>query len=134
MNKDEKDYYNFLMFELESINDFGFEDPNQIAFEVCLLLAINKDSLPESFLKLYTSVLTIDNELIKNALAYFCGSGFLQVECDCHSQSEEYCLATEIPEQDMFFWGNAELQLQSDQWKQMESSISRYRQTVFGGA
>jgi hypothetical protein len=61
-----------------------FDNPSQIAHEICLLLSVDGLPIPETFFKLYTANLDIEPSILYNAVAYFSGAGFLNIACDCY--------------------------------------------------
>lgn len=73
--------YTFLMFELDTIND-EFSHESQVAHQACVLFSC-ASPIPETFFRLYSSNLDIDDNTLNNAIAYFAGSGFLDITCDC---------------------------------------------------
>lgn len=130
MSNNQTDYYNFLALDLASINEAGFVDPSQIAYEVCLLFSINKDVMPESFFRLYTTPVDIDYNILINSVSYFSGAGFLNIECDCSEASRHVCDINNIHQNEFFLMGSAEKQTNSIQWISMRDGIDRYRLTV----
>lgn len=123
------DIYNFLMFDLNNISD-EFDDANQAAHEVCLLLSVDTTGLPETFYRLYTSSLSIDTEIIRNATAFFVGAGFLNIHCDCEGFDKAYCDILTVENNEFYDIGSRDLNYQNKKWTSISNSLQNLREAL----
>lgn len=96
--------YHFLMDELNSVTE-EFENPSQAAHEVCVLLSVDGLPVPETFYRLYTAKLDIEEMYLINAVAYFAGAGLLDVQCDCCDEDKALCDLANIKNTDFYYAG-----------------------------
>lgn len=123
------DYYNFLAFNLNEVTT-EFEHPSQAAHEMCLLLSVDKTGIPETFYRMYISAVDLPEELIINASAFFIGSKFLKVICDCDSSDKTFCEIYNIQENAFYEMGYDEFLDQTERWKSMMSSLNNLRKEI----
>lgn len=96
--------YQFLMDELYTVTE-EFENTSHAAHEVCVLLAVDGEPIPETFYRLYTANLAIDPIIVMNAVCYFSGAGIIQVDCDCADNDKAICDIHSIKNTDFFHAG-----------------------------
>jgi hypothetical protein len=96
--------YHFLMDELDLVNE-EFDNPSQAAHEVCVLLSVDGHSVPETFYRLYTANINIEEFCLINAVAYFTGAGILDVQCDCSDTDKPLCDIANIKNTDFYHAG-----------------------------
>ena len=125
-----EEYYNFLMFELKDIEE-EFDIPSQIAHEICLLLSVEKNFVPESFFRLYVSNLETDYSVLYNAVAYFSGADFLEIECDCAESDKILCDLNSVSESAFYEIGAEDFANTTYKWEKINKSIQMIRTSIF---
>lgn len=125
-----KEYYNFLMFELKDIEE-EFDIPSQIAHEICLLLSLENNFIPESFFRLYLSKLDTDYSVLYNAAAYFSGAKFLKIECDCPESDKMLCDLHSVSESAFYEIGADDFANTTSKWQKINQSIQMIRTSIF---
>ena len=123
------DFYDFLMTELPNITE-EFENDSQRVHEICILLSVDQDSIPETFYRLYVSPIGVDQNLMTNAMSYFAGAGFLHIECDCHPSDKIVCDINDIPENQFFELGQSDRESNSDRYLGLKEDIESLRQDI----
>lgn len=83
-------YFEWLLDDLSEVIE-EFEDDSARAHQVMVILSAVDGEIPETFYRLYTDQLNIDQEFLRNALAYFSGIGEITVECDCEDCDKSLC-------------------------------------------
>lgn len=132
MNDNMTDYYNFLMMNLSEINDQEFDSPSKVAYEVCILLSLNKDSIPESFYKMYTCNIHVPEVIMTNALAYFSGAKFLSVACDCSEDDAYFCNFANIADNQFYELGSLDKKHATDDWTAIDQCVTALGAKIFG--
>lgn len=125
-----EEFYTFLMEELLTITE-EIDNPSSIAHEVCLTFALDNNPLPESFFKLYTAPVKVDQDLLYNALAYFCGAEFLTVNCDCEPGDKPYCDINNISQNSFFDLGHEDFNEMTEDWMSISQTIESLREAIF---
>lgn len=125
-----EDYYNFLMYELKDIEE-EFDNPSTIAHEISLLFSLQNSSIPETFYRLYIGELSTDYSIIYNAIAYFSGCNFLNIECDCSNENKTLCDLYSISESAFFDKGREDMGHSTDQYTSIDNSIQKMRNIIF---
>lgn len=125
-----EEYYNFLMFELKEIEE-EFDIPSQIAHEICLLLSLENNSIPESFFRLYVSNLDTEYSILYNAAAYFTGARFLKIECDCSESDKMICDLHSVSESAFYDIGVDDFKNKTTKWQKINQSIRMIRTSIF---
>jgi len=125
-----KEYYNFLMFELKDIEE-EFDIPSQIAHEICLLLSLENNLIPESFFRLYLSKLNTDYSVLYNAAAYFSGAKFLKIECDCPESDKMLCDLHSVSESAFYEIGADDFANTTSKWQKISQTIQTIRTSIF---
>lgn len=120
------------MMNLSEINNQEFDSPSKVAYEVCVLLSINNDSIPESFYKMYTCNINIPEVIMTNALAYFSGANFISVTCDCSEDDYHYCNFAQIAENQFYQIGLLDNKHKTEDWIALDQYISALGSKIFG--
>jgi len=123
-------YYEFLMYELKDIEE-EFDIPSHIAHEVALLFSLPKSPIPETFYRLYISPLSIDYSIMYNALSYFSGAGFVNIDCDCISGNKSLCDINGIEESAFYEKGAQDALDGTTQYRGILDSVSKLRGIIF---
>lgn len=118
--------YHFLMDELHTVTE-EFENTSHAAHEVCVLLAVDGQPVPETFYRLYTANLTIDPIIMMNAICYFTGVGILQVDCDCSDHDKAICDIASVRNTDFFHAGFKEAVEHPERIELIEEHIEQLR-------
>lgn len=72
----------YLMFDVVEIED-DIKDEAKLALEFMFIVAAVGHEVPELMLKLYSSQLSLSDEVIKSAANFLEGMNLLHVECSC---------------------------------------------------
>lgn len=96
--------YHFLMDELHTVTE-EFENPSHAAHEVCVLLCVDGQQVPEIFYRLYSANLKVDEMVLINAVSYFAGAGLLTIDCECSDDSKPLCDIHNIKNTDFYHAG-----------------------------
>lgn len=73
----------YLMFDVVEIED-DIKDEAKLALEFMFIVAAVGHEVPELMLKLYSSQLSLSDEVIKSAANFLVGMDLLHVECSCY--------------------------------------------------
>jgi len=124
------DFYEFLMDELGSVTE-EFETDSECAHEICTLLSVDGNNIPETFFRLYTANLSINQLTMLNAVSYFCGMGLMSVDCDCESHNKSICEINIIEDSPFYEKGEQDKFDNSSTWIQVNNSINSLREDIF---
>ena len=124
------EYYDFLMNELKDVVD-SFESDNERARELCVVMSLGPQPIPETFYRLYIANLQIDPVYVKNAVSYFMGLGKLEIDCDCSPEDKSICDILEMKQSPHFFAGQTSCFAGDNEYDSISSKISTMRLEVF---
>jgi hypothetical protein len=117
------------MTELPNITE-EFDNDSQRVHEICILLSVDHNGIPETFYRLYVSPIGVDQTLMTNAMSYFAGAGFLSIECDCDPSDKIVCDINDIPENQFFELGESDRESNSDRYLGLKEDIESLRQDI----
>lgn len=124
------DFYDFLMDELSSVTE-EFDSESECAHEICTLLSVDGHSIPETFYKLYTARLDLNELTMLNAVSYFAGMNFLSIDCDCESHNKPLCEINIIQDSPFYEKGCEDRLASSNTWVQVMNSVNSLREDIF---
>jgi hypothetical protein len=122
------DFYEYLMMELEEIVE-AFNSPAERARELCVLLSLDGEIVPETFFRLYVANLQIPEVIMNAVLANFVGLGQLVVECDC-IEDKLLCDINSVYDHDSFDAGLFSLNEGDGYLDYIEGRISAMREDI----
>lgn len=72
----------YLMFDVVEIED-DIKDEAKLALEFMFIVAAVGHEVPELMLRLYSSQLSLDDNVIKSAVNFLSGMNLIHVDCSC---------------------------------------------------
>ncbi len=124
-----EEYSQFLLEGLAEVVDY-FPDHSHRAHEVCKVLSIGSP-IPETYFRLYTENIDIDENTFYNAVAYFSGIGELKIVCDCY-EDHNLCSIFTIEQTIMFDIGVAAKIAENGDYLSICAELAGLREEVVG--
>jgi hypothetical protein len=125
-----EDFYNYLMFEMAFDINSELESNSEKAHELCFVLSLSYDPIPETFFRLYCSGTDVPPEYFINALAFFQGANLLSVFCDCSPQDKHMCEIYHSLEGPFFEAGQKAVAEKEDIWLELDARIHEMRHVL----
>jgi hypothetical protein len=125
-----RDFYEYLMLGMAADIKSEWENPSHRAHELCFLLSLDAQPVPETFFKMYSSNLDCTPETVENALAFFTGVGVLSVACDCSPQDKVLCEINSIEDSPFFLKGKQAVRENSEECEILTGRIASVREDL----
>lgn len=122
------DFYEYLMLEMATQINSEWDHEYHRAHELCFLLSLDSEPVPETFFRLYAANIECDSTVIENALAFFSGLGLLNVQCDCLPEDKIVCEYHLIEESPFFLRGQQSLAENSAVCKDLTKRLASIRE------
>ncbi len=121
----------YLMFELSDAVDY-FDDVDMQIQEICVVLAASSDLMSETFLRMYTEGLKVDQANLAIAIAFFSGLDLLHIVCDCEASDKPLCDFHYVGHNRYYEAGMDSLQKKDNIYFEMTQRVAAMRRDING--
>jgi hypothetical protein len=122
------EFHQYLMNEMASEINTTWESDSEKAHEMCFLLSVDGQPVPETFFRFYAANINAEYSSIFNAACFFSGMGLLNIQCDCEHDFKNCCELLDITESPFFAKGQEFVRSNRNEWAQLVAQIVEVRE------